>query len=117
MAYDRVHPEYLEMVLERFGFPQQVIKSILTYFFSTQISLNIDGYISDPISQSRSLRQGNPLPSILFNLAFEPLLAHIQSTSLIQGIVTPQRPEPVKLGAYADDLMTIVASEQEWEAL
>jgi hypothetical protein len=49
-AYNRVHPEYLEMVLERFGFPQQVTRSILTLFFSTQISLNITA-----ISQTQSL--------------------------------------------------------------
>ncbi|KAG9061041.1 hypothetical protein KI688_007670 [Linnemannia hyalina] len=30
-AYDRVHPEYLEMVMERFGFPQQVIRIITTH--------------------------------------------------------------------------------------
>jgi hypothetical protein len=116
-AYDRIHPTYLEAVLERFGFPQQVIQCIVGLFFSTNISLNINGYISNPIAQGRGLRQGDPLSPLLFNLAFEPLLCTIQHSPTIKGIAIPKRQDPVKQGAYADDLLAMVSSVEEWEAL
>lgn len=116
-AYDRIHPAYLEVVLDRFGLPQQVIRSIVGLFFSTNISLNINGHISNPIAQGRGLRQGDPLSPLLFNLAFEPLLCTIQYSPTIKGITIPKRQNPVKHGAYADDLLAMVSSVEEWEAL
>ncbi|KAG2221275.1 hypothetical protein INT45_000188, partial [Circinella minor] len=73
-AYDRIHPLYLSRVLEKFGFPASTIKSIINLFFNTKISININGYLSNTITQHRGLRQGDPLSPILFTLAIEPLL-------------------------------------------
>lgn len=36
-AYGRVHPEYLQRVLLHFGFPSQLVSSLCTLFFVTQI--------------------------------------------------------------------------------
>lgn len=116
-AYDRVHPIYLRQVLRRFGFPSSVIESVVQLFFSTKIALNINGFVSDTFPQSRGLRQGDPLSPLLFNLAFEPLLAFIQQSPTIHGIEIPGRTESIKLGAYADDLMTIISTTAEWIAL
>ncbi|KAG9061130.1 hypothetical protein KI688_007760 [Linnemannia hyalina] len=52
-----------------------------------------------------------------FMPTFEPLLAHIERSSDIHGIVIPGRTEPIKLSAYADDLMTLISSTTEWSAL
>jgi hypothetical protein len=116
-AYDRIHPSYLSAVLDRFGLPRQITNSILSLFFSTHISLNINGFISDPFTQSRGLRQGDPLSLLLFNLAFEPLLAYIQSSPLIKGVLIPQRLDPIEQGAYADDLLAFISSVDEWQTL
>ncbi|KAG1471612.1 hypothetical protein G6F56_002028 [Rhizopus delemar] len=48
-AYDRVHPEYLRQVLLRFGFPQSLVSCLSDLFFSTQISVSINGWIGAPI--------------------------------------------------------------------
>lgn len=39
-AYDRVHPEYLRLVLLRFGFPASLVSSLSSLFFGTQISVS-----------------------------------------------------------------------------
>ncbi|KAG1435288.1 hypothetical protein G6F55_014371 [Rhizopus delemar] len=48
-AYDRIHPDYLRQVLQRFAFPDSIINSISSLFFSTELQLNINGFLSDPI--------------------------------------------------------------------
>ena len=85
-AYDRVHPEYLRLVLQRFGFPLTLVDSLLSLFFGTKISISINGWLGSPISQLRGLRQGDPLSPLLFNLAFEPLLRTILACPSLSGV-------------------------------
>lgn len=108
-AYDRVHPEYLERVLEHWRFPQQIATCINRLFFDIQIRINVNGFLSPAVSQGRGVRQGDPLSPLLFNLAFEPLLQHILHDPLISGYAVdspfpglPNLPA-AKILAYADD--------------
>ncbi|CAO3569417.1 unnamed protein product [Mortierella alpina] len=86
-------------------------------FFSTEITLNINGHASSEFTQARGLRQGDPLSPLLFNLAFEPLLAYIQSAQDLHGITIPGRDTAIKLSAFADDLLIYLASLTEWHWL
>ncbi|CDH60772.1 hypothetical protein RO3G_01429 [Lichtheimia corymbifera JMRC:FSU:9682] len=124
-AYDRVHPEYLQAVLHRFGFPTPLINSIIHLFFNTQLCINVNGYISSPCHQQRGLRPGDPLSPLLFNLMLEPLLRSILSTPAIQGFSfdIPGSPmhrnqfattlPPLKTLAYADDVLIFVTDKDE----
>ncbi|KAG2194762.1 hypothetical protein INT47_012064 [Mucor saturninus] len=85
-AYDRVHPDYLRKVLLRFGFPLTLVDCLGTLFFSTEISISINGWLGMPIPQSRGLRLGDPLSPLLFNLAFEPLLRSILACGDLAGV-------------------------------
>jgi hypothetical protein len=76
-AYDRVHPQYLKACLDKYGFPQPLVVSIISLFFGTSLCINVNGFLTAPISQDRGLRQGDPLSPLLFNLAIEPLLRAI----------------------------------------
>ena len=124
-AYDRVHPLYLQLVLERFGFPPTIVSSIVSLFFSTQLSLNINGFHSAPVLQRRGLRQGDPLSPVLFNLAFEPLLRSILASASIPGFSLPSpltpapslESGPVKLLAYADDIACFLNTPDELQCL
>ncbi|KAG0803284.1 hypothetical protein G6F20_013659 [Rhizopus arrhizus] len=121
-AYDRIHPDYLRQVLQRFAFPDSIINSISSLFFSTELQLNINGFLSDPIPQSRGLRQGDPLSPVLFNLAFEPLLRSILNDQNFKGFQLPRSPlsasspeasAPVKLMAYADDVVCFLEDPED----
>lgn len=123
-AYDRIHPLYLQKVLECFHFPSSLINSLVDLFFNTKISLSINGWLAAPIYQKRGLRQGDPISPLLFNIAFEPLLRIILSENSINGvpildqkieiIENKQYPVTIKLLAYADDLMVFIRDLKEW---
>ncbi|KAG0933735.1 hypothetical protein G6F32_010970 [Rhizopus arrhizus] len=146
-AYDRVHPEYLQRVLARFGFPDTLIVALTGLFFDTRISVSINGWLGSPIKQLRGLRQGDPLSPLLFNLAFEPLLRSILACPSLAGVslapvplkssvrCSPRpldlsrsdlplppstlgsSPPPVKLLSYADDLEVFLSHPNEWPSL
>ncbi|OBZ81605.1 Transposon TX1 uncharacterized protein [Choanephora cucurbitarum] len=112
-AYDRFHPGYLQ-----------------------QIQITVNGWLSAPVSQSKGLRQCDPLSPLLFNLAYEPLLRYILASSAFKGVGVPQlypsKPlpcspldlhsrvrasPPVRLLAYADDLEIFLSSLSKWPSL
>ncbi len=85
-AYDRIHPGYLRKIMSAFNVPSTLIHSITSLFFSTQIQVNVNGYITQsPIPQLRGLRQGDPLSPLLFNIAFDPFVRSICQNSAFSG--------------------------------
>ncbi|KAG1451795.1 hypothetical protein G6F46_005552 [Rhizopus delemar] len=116
-AYDQAHPDYLQKALTHFGFPPSFVQSVLGLFFGAQLRLNINGFLSNPVHQRWGLRQGDPLSLMFFNLAFEPLLRKILNEPLYNGFSTPRAPpscisgdhlQPIKLLAYADDVLCLL---------
>ncbi|KAG1546419.1 hypothetical protein G6F46_009806 [Rhizopus delemar] len=127
-AYDRVHPQYLKACLERFEFPSTLVTSILSLFFGTSLCINVNGFLTTSIQQARGLRQGDPLSPLLFNLAIEPFLRSIWSSSLISGFTFPRSTQsglsnlarsspPVKALAYADDVLVFLKGPTELQVL
>ncbi|KAG2195513.1 hypothetical protein INT47_002709 [Mucor saturninus] len=112
-TYDLVHPDYLRVVLLRFGYPLTVIDCIDLLFFSTDLQINVNGFLSHCIPQRRGIKQGDSISPILFHLAFEPLLRKIQLDSRIMGYRLPSlvpnpSVDPVKLLAYAGNIICLL---------
>ncbi|KAG2192764.1 hypothetical protein INT46_002424, partial [Mucor plumbeus] len=128
-AYDYVNEHYICKVLQKFGFPSTFITSIRNLFFKNKIVINMNGFMSAPVSQQRGLRQGDSISPVLFNFALEPLLLAILNDRNIKGykihttVVTPNlnieviAPRPTKLLAYADDLLVLVNTVEEMQAI
>lgn len=123
-----------------------IINTLCILFFGTSISISINGDMGKSFLQDRGLRQGDPLSSLLFNLAFEPLLRSILACPALPGVTlqpvsvvpsalaypSPYRhpdtgvydhpidetPPMFKLLTYADDLEVFLSSSpSEWPTL
>lgn len=125
-AYDRVHPHYLTQVLLKFGFPFEFVRCIQNLFFDNEIYINMNGFLSNPVKQNRGLRQGDSISPLLFNFAIEPFILSIINNNNISGYTMQhtkpinQRdiqltmPAPVKILAYADDILIFVKDRPEY---
>jgi hypothetical protein len=57
-AYDRVHPEYLRLVMLHMGFPPSLVMSITKLFLGTGIHLSINDWLSAPVYQNVDYDKG-----------------------------------------------------------
>src|SRR5208282_879963 len=72
-AIDRVSHHYLFEVLSRFGFGPSLINWVGILYANIDSSVSANGYMSNPFSVSRSVKQGCGLSPLLYALCIEPL--------------------------------------------
>lgn len=94
-----------------------MVHSLTDLFFDTTLRLNINGFLSPGVLKRRGLRQGDPISSVLLNLAFEPLLRRILQDTHFNNFAFLRSPlslpddfdlQAVKLIAYADDVVCLL---------
>jgi hypothetical protein len=105
-AFDSVSWAFLLQVLRKLGFGQiwcDIISGLLTTS-STKILIN--GLPDEGIRHLRGLRQGGPLPPMLFILVMDALNSKIQRASL-EGLSRPlsSRSLQHRISLYADDVI------------
>lgn len=76
-VYDSINWNFLERVLEAFGFPKRLLDLILLGIRNSDISVMWNGEKLNPFKPKCWLRQGNPLAPYLFNLIMECLSVDI----------------------------------------
>ncbi|CEP14639.1 hypothetical protein [Parasitella parasitica] len=113
----------------KFNLLTNIIHSLLTLFFSTQIHININGHISRSyIIQQRGVRQDDPISPLLFNIAFDPFLRSVHQNPHFKGFdLSYEAPPPtstsfpsplfVKILAYADDTLVYLQNSQDFMLL
>ena len=114
-AFDRVEHKYLWETMSAFGFTSDFINKIKTLYCDVQSVLKINGVLSAPFQVQRGIRQGCALSGMLYSLAFEPLLHKLRS--VLKGVILPGCNIPLKLSAYADDLVIFVDNQQDIDIL
>ena len=102
-AFDRLEHPYLFRTLQKFGFPEELIKWIRILYNSANTKVLVNSQLTDTIEVQRSVRQGDPLSMILYILSSEPLGMRIKNDPLIQGIKVPNISQETKGQYYADD--------------
>ena len=76
-AFDRLEWSFIRMVLTHFGFPENIIRLILSCVSTTSTSLLFNGNKLQSFCPLRGIRQGDPISPYLFLLCMEFLGAYI----------------------------------------
>lgn len=113
-AFDRVEHQYLWCTLRAFGFSPDYIKMVNILYSDIESVLKVNGGLSAPFKVGRGIRQGCAMSGMLYTVAIEPLLNCLRAElgSGERG-VSPR----VCLSAYADDVLVVVSSQAEVDAL
>ncbi|KAJ3510790.1 hypothetical protein NMY22_g15863 [Coprinellus aureogranulatus] len=91
-AYDRIRHDFLFESMEKYGLPPKFIMAHL-------------------LQRHESVRQGDPLSCLLFNIAIESL-ANLLRKSPLKGFSLPEQAERLIVSLFADDT-TIYLSEND----
>lgn len=84
-AFNRIHWLYLAKVLDSFGFKGSILSAIMALYSKPSAKVYMSGTISTPFTISNGMRQGCPLPPLIFNLLMEPITIYIRSHPNIKG--------------------------------
>ena len=70
-AYDCLEWSFIKMVIEHFGFSENMIRLIMSCVSSTTIALLFNGSKLESFQPLRGIRQGDPISPYLFLLCME----------------------------------------------
>jgi hypothetical protein len=99
-TFDNVRWEYLIEVMAQLGFSQRWRDFISLIWGSTTSRILLNGQPGRPIRHARGLRQGDPLSTLLFILAMDPL-QRISDKAMKAGLLAS--PVKMRTSLYADD--------------
>jgi len=106
-AYDSVKWRFLEEVLNRKSFDEQLIRKIMSTMRGGRVCININGDNGPYFKTHRGLTQEDPLSPLLFILLVGDALAHMLNTAKQKGHVRGLVPHLVEGGLtelhYAND--------------
>ena len=114
-AFDTISHEFILSTASKLGIPVTLLNWIRIFLTNLTAQLNLNGYLSDPISVKCGIRQGCPLSMLLFLIGIEPLTKKILASSKIQGISIGT--SSLKVSHYADDLTLFISSPQSFSAI
>ena len=102
-AFDRVNHTFLFRLLSHFGFGSDFIKWIRTLYAGANMTIIINGYLTEQIELKRGVRQGDPLSPLLYVLCVEVLASQIRASPFIAGFLLPGSGTYFQVRQYADD--------------
>ena len=115
-AFDSVDHEYIVKSLEKYGFGPIFIGYFRTLYTNITARILINGYLSDPLSILRGVKQGDALSCALFIICIDPLLRNLNADMNIESIplLTEITKEEIKhkAGAFADDVSVICRGDR-----
>ena len=89
--------------MEKLGISQTYINFIKILYKDNIYIITNNGFLSEPISLSRVLRQGCPLSLPLHVVQGEVKTTNINKMNSIIGLYTKQKKKQIKISQYADD--------------
>lgn len=116
-AFDRISHSFLLKVLKQFGFGYNFIRWIDIIYKGATSRVKVNGFLTEPISIQRGVRQGCPLSALLYVLCSEVLTTNIRKNTNIIGFRINQNGHEHKESIYADDLGVITTTEDSMQEL
>lgn len=105
-AFDRVEHDFLFEVLRKYDFGNKFVHCLRGLYSDAKSCVKCNGFLTDFIYLTRSIRQGCPLSALLYTLVAEPLGLAINADSGIKGIPLDgfkDFSKETKIYQYADD--------------
>ena len=109
-AFDRVKWSFLMNVMKRMGFPEFILKWVLTLHTNLQSVCMINGYLTQPFDIKRGVRQGCPMSMLFFVIFQEPLYRAIEMSNKIYPPLLPSK--QIKNLGYADDTTVFINNDE-----
>ena len=100
-AFDSVAWDFILLCLEKFGFPENIIKWVRMFQEGSVSRVIQNGHLSDFFSLERGCRQGDPISPYLFIICAEILGLAIKASRKVKGIYVHDNEN--KIGQFADD--------------
>jgi len=111
-AYDTINWEFLVATLQATGFPQRVIHWIKECITTARFSVNINGELCGFFSNSRGLRQGDPMSPYLFAFAMQVFSGLMEATNKNFQFHWKFQKERISHLCFADDLLILCRGEE-----
>ena len=108
-AFDRVDHNFLLRTLKHMGFGDYFISWIKIFLKDISSQIKINGFLSEEVSITRGVRQGDPLSALLYVIIAEVLGNQIRSNNDIKGIVINDVEQ--KILQYADDTQIFLTND------
>ena len=105
-AYDSVDHTYISNTLREYGFPDEFIKAVDILHSNLRAQVQVNGFLSNPFSIQRGVKQGDALSCALFIIAIDPLIRNIEKNPDIPALLLSDNCA-IKTLAYADDIAII----------
>lgn len=110
-AFDRVDRNVLWRILEKRGYPQQLIKAVQSLYSNTRVAVKSNLKVSEEIPTNQGVRQGCPLSPALFNIYIDDIMRRWRTLAAkgfrISGDTF------LNMILFADDLLIIQNTEDD----
>ena len=85
-AFDKIVHKFLLKVLEKFNFGPKLIIWIKMLYHDLTTCIIVNNFISQPVKNSRSVKQGCSLSPLLYVLCLEPFVRKVCKDKDIEGL-------------------------------
>jgi hypothetical protein len=116
-AFDRIEHNYIEMVLEKFGFGEKFRKWTEILYNRITSRVQVNGAVTDKFEIQRSVRQGCPLSMLLYVIPIEILSIKIRKNNQIEGLKIPNLKDEIKMLQHADDCTNFIKDPKSFKHL